>query len=318
MGRAASAPERHRVPGGVLAWPARLRPPADAHAPTLLATRDAESIALAYGPGARAGRRLQQRPREQRRAPGDQSARAPAPGRGARRRARAGDRRPLTDPRSRALERASDRLVVAWGSQDSGEEASRPWVERAAVAPPARSFGRCLVLDPGGAETARRGALAAAMSDADSAATVAWTNVSGAPGADDVPAAHRDPRRRAGDSAPTEVSPNWGRSARLAVTTEIHADRAICSRGPTRRPANAEPHPPYDVFAALRPAAHGPPSARPSASRRPELDDGGRTRSPRSAPRPARLVASPAPARERRGSQLASRRASRGTRRPAA
>ena len=44
-----------------------------------------------------------------------------------------GDRQPLT-----TLVAASNRLgqiVVAWGSQDSGEEASRPWVVRAAVRP---------------------------------------------------------------------------------------------------------------------------------------------------------------------------------------
>ena len=81
-----------------------------------------------------------------------------------------GDRQPLT-----TLVAASNRLgqiVVAWGSQDSGEEASRPWVVRAAVRPGV-SFGPVVVLDPGGARDFAPGALAATMSDADSAATVA-------------------------------------------------------------------------------------------------------------------------------------------------
>ena len=150
-----------------------------------------------------------------------------------------GDRR-AADHARRRLDRIGQ-VVIAWGSQDSGEEASRPWVVRAAVRPGV-SFGPAVVLDPGGARDFAPGALAATMSDADSAATVAWTNVSGPPGAETFPlrTATRVGGRRFG--AATEVSPN-GVLGGLAVTTKNHGDRASAHvdrrAAPQRRAAPA-------------------------------------------------------------------------------
>ena len=110
-GRAGAPP----LPGRVLARRSRLRPPADAHHHAAPDARLREHRARVR-PRARARRRLQQRPREERRAPGDQVPHPPA-GRGFGGAHVLGDRQPLT-----TLVAASNRIgqvVIAWGSQDS-------------------------------------------------------------------------------------------------------------------------------------------------------------------------------------------------------
>ena len=152
-------------------------------ATTELPTRDSESIALAYGGRGdlivaySAGPR---RPvvveRTRRRSGRFGSAHV------------LGERRPLT-----TLVADSNRhgaVLVAWGSQDSGEEASRPWVVRAAKRP-GLSFGPAVVLDAGGTRDFAPRMLAANVSN-DGGYTVAWNNVAGPAGARDLPAPRRD------------------------------------------------------------------------------------------------------------------------------
>ena len=88
-----------------------------------------------------------------------------------------GRRQPLTE--LTVAPARNGRTLVAWGSQDSGEEAGRPWVVRAAVRPPRRvRFGRAQLLDPG--ETAERipGRVALAVA-ANGRAVLAWSNARG-------------------------------------------------------------------------------------------------------------------------------------------
>ncbi len=74
---------------------------------------------------------------------------------------------------------AAGRLVVAWGTQDGGEEANRPWIVRAAtLAPCARRFSRAQTLDAGGGISAAEGDVVAAA-DPRGRATVAWSAVRG-------------------------------------------------------------------------------------------------------------------------------------------
>lgn len=183
-------------------------------ATTQLPTRDSESIALAYGPGRKLVAAYSAGPHHP-----VVAVRTRRPGRGFGSQHVLGDRQPLT-----TLVAASNRIgrvVVAWGSQDSGEEADRPWIVRAALRPGV-SFGPAVVLDPGGARAFAPGALAATVSD-DGIATVAWTNVSGPPGAETFPL--RTATHIGGQpfGAATEVSPN-GILGGLAVTTRNHGD----------------------------------------------------------------------------------------------
>jgi hypothetical protein len=69
----------------------------------------------------------------------------------------------------------SGRAVVAWGTQDGGEEANQPWVVRAAVLP-ARSttFRAAQTLEPGGAVSRPAGRVAIALG-ADGRAAIAWS-----------------------------------------------------------------------------------------------------------------------------------------------
>jgi hypothetical protein len=70
---------------------------------------------------------------------------------------------------------ARGRAVVAWGTHDSGEENSRPWVVRAAVRR-GHEFGAAQVLDPGGTPFASiPDRIALALTD-DGRATLVWAN----------------------------------------------------------------------------------------------------------------------------------------------
>ena len=164
-------------------------------ATTELPTRDSESIALAYGGRgdlivaySAGSRRPVVVERTRRRSGRFGSAHV------------LGERRRLT-----TLVADSNRhgaVLVAWGSQDSGEEASRPGVVRAAER---------LGLSFGPASRRRRGTrdfaprmLAANVSN-DGGYTVAWNNVAGPAGAGPSRSASRPRRSRAG--APRRRSP---------------------------------------------------------------------------------------------------------------
>ena len=207
-------------------------------ATTGLPTRDSESIVLAYGPK----RELVAAYASARRKDGSRpviAVHTRRPGHGFGRARILGERRPLTDL---AAASANGRVVVAWGSQDSGEEAGHPWTVRAALRGPGRRFGRAAVLDPGATRDRVPGHLAAVMTR-DGTATLAWTNVVG----DSFPlrTATAAPGARFGQTA--QLSPN-------GVVGGLAVDRgATLLTWTDAQPDVAEP-PPRDVFAALRPA----------------------------------------------------------------
>jgi hypothetical protein len=141
-----------------------------------LPTMDSQSVAVAYGAGgdllvaySTARRSIPSRPAIAARVRRAGGSFGPAQ--------ELGPRQPLT--RLVAATARDGRMVVAWGSQDAGEEASRPWVVRAAVRPAGRArFGRDQLLDPGGINLRVPGRVALGMSP-DGRATVAWSNVRG-------------------------------------------------------------------------------------------------------------------------------------------
>lgn len=209
-------------------------------ATTGLPTRDSESIALAYGPN----RELVAAYASARRKDGSRpviAVRTRRPGHGFGRARILGERQPFTD--LAAASSPTGRVVVAWGSQDSGEEANRPWIVRAALRGPGRRFGRAAVLDPG--ETVERvpGRLAAAMTR-DGTATLAWTNVVG----DTFPLRTATARPGARFGVATEISPN-------GIVGGLALDHGATLLSWIDAETDLEPAAPRDVFAALRPAA---------------------------------------------------------------
>jgi hypothetical protein len=107
---------------------------------------------------------------------------------------------------------AHGRAVVVWGTHDSGEESSRPWVVRAAVRR-GRDFDATQILDPGGARLVSvPDRIALALTD-DGRATVAWANALA--GANPVKVATTDRGGRFGAS--TQLTPS-GAVGDLAVS----------------------------------------------------------------------------------------------------
>ena len=76
---------------------------------------------------------------------------------------------------------ANGRMVVAWGTQDGGEEAGTPWIVRAAMrAAGARGFRTTQRLEVSeGRDERPAGGVTAAMAP-DGTATVAWSSIAGA------------------------------------------------------------------------------------------------------------------------------------------
>jgi hypothetical protein len=69
------------------------------------------------------------------------------------------------------------RVIVAWGTQDGGEQADTPWIVRAAtLAPGSLRFSVAQTLDPGGGVNRPVGDIALAVAP-DGRATVAWSGV---------------------------------------------------------------------------------------------------------------------------------------------
>ncbi|MDX6679517.1 MAG: hypothetical protein QOE31_3569 [Solirubrobacteraceae bacterium] len=72
------------------------------------------------------------------------------------------------------------RAIVAWGSQDGGEEANEPWIVRAArLARGGRRFTATQTLDPGAAINRPEGSIALAFTPGGRA-TIAWSSVAAA------------------------------------------------------------------------------------------------------------------------------------------
>jgi hypothetical protein len=229
-------------------------------ATTGLPTRDSQSVALTYGPR----RELLAAYSTARRANGRGpviAVRTRRPGHGFGPARQLGVRSPLTDLVAAAA--PNGRTVVAWGSQDAGEESSRPWVVRATLRGAGRRrFARAVVLDPGETRDRHSGDLQAAMAR-DGTATLAWTNLRG----DELPlrTARAAPRRAFG--RPVEIA-----ASGIVGGLAVDAGGATILSWTEAFSEFADPVPPADVFAALRragAAAFGP-SERVST---PELDD---------------------------------------------
>jgi hypothetical protein len=110
--------------------------------------------------------------------------------------------------------------LVAWGTQNGGEEAGRPWIVRAAtLAPGAHRFSAAQTLDPGRGINRPIGVVALAVA-ANGRATAAWSGVRRTSYADlsfPVTTATSD---RAGRSAhATEIAP-FGAVGGLAVRAD--------------------------------------------------------------------------------------------------
>jgi hypothetical protein len=137
------------------------------------------------------------------------------------------------------------RMVVAWGSQDGGEGAERPWVVQAAVRPAGRRFARAQLLDPGDATERVPGRVALGMSR-DGRATLAWSNARG----------RRFPPTYPVRTASTGRSGGFGRVTQLAENGGVH-DLAVASDGSavvTWSPYDPEEELPAPLYAQVRPS----------------------------------------------------------------
>ena len=147
----------------------------------------------------------------------------------------------------------SGRTVVAWGTQDGGEEASEPYVVRAAVRPPgAARFGPTQVLDPGEANGERvAGRMRLAMS-ADGTAALAWSNAKGRFGAATQPVRATVAERDGGFGPVVELA-----ASGAARDVAVRADGAALVAWTDPRGRTFAPGPPA-TFAALRPGPGQP------------------------------------------------------------
>jgi hypothetical protein len=156
------------------------------------------------------------------------------------------------------------RTVVAWGTQDGGEEAGEPYVVRAALrAPRAARFGPTQVIDPGEANGARvTGRMRLAMSD-DGTAAVAWSNASGRFSAVRQPVRMTVAERDAAFGPFVELA-----ASGAARDVAVRADGAALVTWTDSRGHTLAPGPPQ-TFAALRPGPgqpFGPPELIASSS----------------------------------------------------
>src|SRR5436190_19850014 len=155
-----------------------------------------------------------------------------------------------------AVNRAG-KAVVAWGTQDGGEEANTPWTVRAATLPAgARTFRPAQTLYVSQGIDRPAATVALGLTDAG-IATVAWSGVSGTRPSFTYPvlASTSDGAGRFG--VPQEVAPN-GALGDLALARD---GRALLTWA---RVAGGSYQITDQVFAALRPAgatAFGPPEA---------------------------------------------------------
>jgi hypothetical protein len=144
-------------------------------------------------------------------------------------------------------------MVVAWGTQDLGEEANTPWIVRAAVraggARP-RAFHSAQQLESGEGIARPAGRVVAAI-EPDATATVAWTGITG------TTFPHGYPAR----AAATGSSWRFGAATTLAPSAAVE-DAATSSAGATvvvwatlPEPGNSQTT--QQVFASLRPPGAG-------------------------------------------------------------
>jgi hypothetical protein len=101
------------------------------------------------------------------------------------------------------------RVIVAWGTQDGGEQADKPWIVRAAtLAPRSHRFSVAQTLDPGGGVSPAVGGVVLAVAP-HGRATVAWSAVRRTSGRDlafPVTSATSDNAGRFGQA--TELAPS--------------------------------------------------------------------------------------------------------------
>jgi hypothetical protein len=112
------------------------------------------------------------------------------------------------------------RVFVAWGTQDGGEQADRPWIVRAAtLAPGARRFSKAQTLDPGRGIGEAVGGVVLAVA-ADGQATAAWSGVRRASSADlSFPVTTATSDRVGRFARATEIAP-FGAVGGLAVRAD--------------------------------------------------------------------------------------------------
>ena len=172
------------------------------------------------------------------------------------RRGRRFDRRQVLGPHAGlvgldAAGARNGRTIVAWATQDGGEQADTPSVVRAAIrAPGARRFGQTRVMDPGEGIERVPGRLALAMAP-DGSAVLAWSNVRGR-----FPDLGYPLR-----VAVAEAGAGFGPVAQLAANAGA-ADAIVRSDGAMLVVANTELNSvvqvPRQTLAAVRPGSGGP------------------------------------------------------------
>jgi hypothetical protein len=151
-------------------------------------------------------------------------------------------------------------MVVAWGTQDLGEEANTPWIVRAAVragGPRPHAFHSAQLLESSEGIERPAGRVVAAI-EPDATATVAWSGITG------TTFPHAYPAR----AAATGASWRFGAATTLAPGAAVE-DAATSDRGATVVVWATLPEPGNDqtteqVFASLRPPGAGafsPPEA---------------------------------------------------------
>ncbi len=140
------------------------------------------------------------------------------------------------------------RMLVAWGTQDLGEEANTPWIVRAAQRPAGpRAFRAAQDLERSEGIERPAGRVAAALAR-DGTATVAWSSITGAASRSGFPARVATARSSLRFGAPQTLSPN---AAVGDVTTDDRGSTLVVW---TTLPMPGNNQTTDQVFASLRAA----------------------------------------------------------------
>lgn len=120
------------------------------------------------------------------------------------------------DARTAAALDAHGRATVAWGSQDGGEEANKPYtVQAASLAPGSRRFGAAQTLDDGGGAANRpMGTLALAI-DGSGRVVAAWSGV------------RRDPSAKLGFTFPVQTATSDPATGRFGAVQQLAPNGAV-------------------------------------------------------------------------------------------
>jgi hypothetical protein len=140
----------------------------------------------------------------------------------------------------------SGRMVVAWGTQDLGEEANTPWIVRAAERPPGvHGFDAAQDLETSEGIARPAGRVATAM-EPDGTATVAWSGITGTAFSHSYPARVATAAPSAPFSAARTLAPN------AAVQDAAMSDQATALVVWATLPEPGDDQTTDQVFASLR------------------------------------------------------------------